>query len=75
MRLEDYVQEKTSQVAGEVTADAPMDTCPTCGCYSGQLIYDKTNFTYECTCCGEHWSSELLEIDRTGKITMLELAD
>jgi len=75
MRLEDYVQEKATQVAGELTTQAPMDTCPTCGCYSGALIYVKGAFKYECNCCGECWSSELLEVDPSGKITMLELAD
>jgi hypothetical protein len=75
MTLEEYLRQKTSELAAEIASEAPIDSCPECNLCEGQLVYEHNAFCYECRVCGLRWSAETLEIDVNGKFLALEWAD
>ena len=77
MTLEEYLQQKVNQLAEQIAAQAPIDSCPDCGVCEGHLVYEATSrsFEYECRCCGLRWSPDHVDVDRAGRFQMLELAD
>jgi hypothetical protein len=75
MRLEDYIQCKTEELAENIIAVAPVAPCQRCSTGDACLTFEDGVFYYVCDKCGAHWQADNLEITASGQLSVLEWAD